>query len=196
MRILLPALLFLTASCASSSSSEWPGPSRPYKNIVRTIPGTIETEDFDESGIVDPAVVADALLAEIKQKLESVIDPQTGEHPVLRCDMASEIYRGERLAEAPDLLVGYASGYGNSDSSSTGQIPHELLVDNAPASHGGKLGTFNGNHLMHPEVVPGLLLTNRPVREGSFRLEDLTVEILRQYGIEKPAYMAGSTVLE
>ena len=30
----------------------------------------------------------------------------------------------------------------------------------------------------------------------SFRLEDLTVEILRQYGIEKPAYMAGSTVLE
>jgi hypothetical protein len=71
-----------------------------------------------------------------------------------------------------------------------------LLVDNSPASHKGKLGTFNGNHLMHPDVVPGILLSNRPVRDGKFKLEDLTVEVLRQYGIEPPETMKGSPVLE
>jgi hypothetical protein len=71
-----------------------------------------------------------------------------------------------------------------------------LLVDNAPVNHGGRLGTFNGNHLMHPDVVPGVLLSNRPLRDGSYKLEDMTVEILRQYGIDKPGAMKGSPVLE
>jgi predicted AlkP superfamily phosphohydrolase/phosphomutase len=155
-------------------------------------PKTVE----DESGVVAPGAEADALLAEIKAKLEALVDPKTGKRPVLRCDLAREVYSGERLSEAPDLLVGYDAGYGNSDASSTGRIPHELLVDNEPESHGGKLGTFNGNHLMHPDVVPGVLISNRRLRAGKFRLEDLTVELLRQYGIEKPDHMSGSAVLE
>jgi hypothetical protein len=48
MKLLLHGLVVLAAGCASSS--EWPGPSRPYKNKVHVIPGTIETEDFDEGG--------------------------------------------------------------------------------------------------------------------------------------------------
>jgi len=48
MRATLSLLLLLTVSCATAS--EWPGPSRPYKNKVHTIPGTIEAEDFDEGG--------------------------------------------------------------------------------------------------------------------------------------------------
>jgi predicted AlkP superfamily phosphohydrolase/phosphomutase len=150
----------------------------------------------NEAGIVAAGDQAKALLREIEAKLEALIDPETGEHPVLRCDLASEVYSGPRAPEAPDMLVGYDSGYGNSDASATGRIPNELLVDNAPSSHGGKLGTFNGNHLMHPDVVPGTLLSNRPLRSGSFALEDLTVEILRRYGIEKPEAMKGTPVLE
>jgi hypothetical protein len=46
----LAALLILLAGCASASSPEWPGPSRPYQGIVRAIPGLIEAEDFDEGG--------------------------------------------------------------------------------------------------------------------------------------------------
>jgi bisphosphoglycerate-independent phosphoglycerate mutase (AlkP superfamily) len=45
-------------------------------------------------------------------------------------------------------------------------------------------------------VVPGLLLSNKKLREGRFRLEDLTVEILHRYGIEKPESMKGSPVLQ
>jgi len=147
------------------------------------------TTDVDESGIVQPGAEAEALLDEIKARLEAVIDPKTGEQVVLHADLARDIFRGERVAEAPDILVGYNAGYGNSDASSTGRIPHAVLADNDG-------GTFNGNHLMSPEVVAGTLLTNGRVRAGEHALEDLTVEILKQYGIEPPPGMDGAPVLE
>ena len=146
------------------------------------------TEDIDESGIVDPGPEADALLAELKQKLEAIIDP-TNELPVvLTADLASEIYSGPRVPEAPDILVGYNYGYGNADASSSGRIPHETLRDNLG-------GTFNGSHLMAPEVVAGTLISNRPVRQGSHKLEDMTVQILHHYGIDVPAELKGHPVL-
>jgi hypothetical protein len=42
--------LVLPAFLGCASAPEWPGPSRPYKNHVHVIPGTIEAEDFDEGG--------------------------------------------------------------------------------------------------------------------------------------------------
>jgi len=167
-----------------------------YLNLAGRERDNPETEDEDESGIVQPGGEANALLAELKAKLEAEVDPKTGKHPILRCDLASEVYSGSRIAEAPDLLVGYDEGYGNADASSTGRIPNEVLVDNCPANHRGKLGTFNGNHLMSPDVVKGILLSNRRLRPGHFNLEDLTVEILDWYGIEKAEGMHGSPVLE
>jgi predicted AlkP superfamily phosphohydrolase/phosphomutase len=140
----------------------------------------------DESGVVDRDE-APELLAEIRAKLLAIDDG--GTPVILRCDLARDVYEGVRVAEAPDLLVGYASGYGNSDPASLGRIPHDLLEDNLG-------GTFNGSHLMAPEVVPGVLLTNARVLDGAHRLEDLTVEILRQYGIDRTEGMIGRPVLQ
>jgi predicted AlkP superfamily phosphohydrolase/phosphomutase len=134
-----------------------------------------ETEDSDESGIVNPGAEADALLAEIKAKLEAIRD-EDGTQVVVTADLAKDVYVGERVAEAPDIQVGYNAGYGNSDASSLGRVPSYVLTDNEG-------GTFNGNHLMAPEVVAGILLTNRTVLEGFHALEDLTVDILNFYGI-------------
>jgi predicted AlkP superfamily phosphohydrolase/phosphomutase len=142
----------------------------------------------DESGIVSPGAEADALLAELKAKLEALRD-EDGTQVVLTADLARDVYRGERLAEAPDIQVGYNAGYGNSDASSTGRIPHEVLSDNDG-------GTFNGNHLMAPEVVQGILMTNGKVLPGAHALEDLTVELLKQYGIEPQEGQEGHPVLE
>lgn len=144
------------------------------------------TPDVDESGIVAPGAEAEALLDRIASELEAERDGDA--RVVLRCDRAARVYHGARRDEAPDLIVGYNANYGNSDASSTGRIPHAVLVDNLG-------GTFNGSHLMAPEVVPGLLLSNRAVGEGTHRLEDLTVEILKQYGIAPEPGMSGSPVL-
>ncbi len=140
----------------------------------------------NEAGIVRPGAEAEALVRELKDKLEAVRDG--AKQVVFRCDIAAEIYHGERASEAPDLLVGYNAEYGNSDFSSTGRIPNAVLDDNMG-------GTFNGNHLMSPEVVKGTLLTNGRVLGGSPLLEDLTVEILKQYGIAPESGMRGAPVL-
>lgn len=140
----------------------------------------------NESGIVEPGAAAEALVDELKAKLEAIIDGDF--RVVVRADRARDVFNGARLAEAPDLVVGYNAGYGNSDEASLGRIPHDVLADNLG-------GTFNGSHLMVPDVVPGILLSNGAVVHGPKRLEDLTVEILKQYGIEPEAGMRGSPVL-
>ena len=48
--------------------------------------------------------------------------------------------------------------------------------------------------VMAPEIVPGVLLTNRIVRAGAHRLEDLTAEILKQYGIAPEQGQRGAPV--
>ncbi len=142
----------------------------------------------DEAGIVAEKDVP-ALLAELKSKLEAIRDPKDGARVILRCDLASEVYQGARAIEAPDMIVGYNSGYDNSDEATQGRIPNEVLSDNLG-------GTFNGSHLMAPDVVMGTLLSNRAVLPGQHGLEDLTVEILARYGIGPEQGMVGHRVLE
>ena len=145
--------------------------------------------DEDEGGVVQPGPGAEALLAELKQGLEAIRD-EDGTQVVLRADLASAVFSGERLEEAPDIIVGYNYGYGNSDEASSARIPHQVLQDN------DRGGTFNGSHLMAPDVVAGILMTNRQVRPGEHALEDLTVEVLSFYGIRPDDSMQGHRVLE
>jgi len=146
-----------------------------------------EETDEDESGIVQ-AAEARALLEELKAGLEGFIDPKDGQQVVLTADITDDVYTGARKAEAPDIQVGFNYGYGNSDASSTGRVPNKVIEDNLG-------GTFNGNHLMAAEVVAGTLLTNAPVQEGAHSLKDLTVEILKQYGIAPAINQTGHPVL-
>ncbi len=146
-----------------------------------------EATEEDESGIVQ-AGEKRALLEEIKAKLEAIRDPKDGAQVVLTADIAEDVYNGPRIPEAPDIQVGFNYGYGNSDAASTGRVPNKVLEDNLG-------GTFNGNHLMASEVVQGTLLTNAPVQEGAHSLKDLTVEILKQYGIAPAVDQTGHPVL-
>ncbi len=146
------------------------------------------TEDVDESGIVEPGAEHAELVSEIKAKLEKIIDPKNGKPVILHADRPQDIYTGDRISDSPDLLVGFNYGYGNSDPSSAGRIPVNILQDNMG-------GTFAGSHLMAPEVVAGTLASNLPLREGDHRLEDLTVEILKFYGLEPNPKMQGHPVL-
>lgn len=150
--------------------------------------------DREKEGIVKTSE-ADALIAEIRAKLEAVRDPENLDadgrpaQVIRRTFARDEIYTGERVGEAPDLVVGYNSEYGNSDESSEGRIPSYVLADN-------KGGTFNGSHLMDPAVVNGVLVTNGIVSLEKPTLADLTVEVLSQYGIEPDEEMEGRPVLQ
>ena len=147
----------------------------------------IEGTDAIESGIVRRGTEAESLLREIKAKLEAERDQ--GNRPIVVADITADVYSGERLADAPDMQIGFNAGYGNSDAASTGRIPRDIYADNLK-------GGFNGNHLMAPEVVAGILLTNGVVRPGEHALEDLTVDILEKYGIEPGEGQDGHPVIE
>ena len=142
----------------------------------------------NEAGIVKDSE-ADALIAEIKAKLEAIVDPKTGDRPVYRCDLASKVYSGTRVKEAPDLIVGYNLGYDNSDEATQGFITEDWLSDNLG-------GSFNGSHLMSPDVVAGTLITNRILRPGAHSLVDVTSAVLHFYGIDQPKAMVGKPAFD
>lgn len=136
-------------------------------------------------GIV-PEAETEALAAEISSKLEALRDPKTGARVVLRVDAAENVYSSERRAEGPDLVVGYDSGYGASDESTLGEITEAVMEDNT--------SRWSGNHLMSPDVVPGILLVNRKLTGSGYDLTDLTATLLAHYGLEPLPGMVGKAI--
>jgi predicted AlkP superfamily phosphohydrolase/phosphomutase len=139
----------------------------------------------ESEGIVDPGDV-DGLMEEISRKLESFTDPEGGERAVLQVFRGGKIYSEARAAEGPDLVVGYNRGYGCSDESTLGEITEAVIEDNT--------SRWSGNHLMAPEVVPGVLLMNRKLRTDGHDLTDVTATVLSHYGIEPVPGMTGRPI--
>lgn len=137
----------------------------------------------EAEGIVEPAA-ADALLQEIGAKLQAWQDG--GTKVVRRAFLGRKIYSGPRMAEAPDMVVGYDKGYGCSDESTLGEISEAVIEDN--------LSRWSGNHLMDPDVVPGVLLTNRKLPRTGYSLPDVTATLLAHYGVPLPQGMEGKDV--
>jgi predicted AlkP superfamily phosphohydrolase/phosphomutase len=146
----------------------------------------LNREGREKSGIV-PEAEAAALAAEIIGKLEALTDPENGKRAVLHAKSSADIYTGNRLAEAPDIVVGYAAGYGCSEESTLGEITAEAFADNT--------SRWSGNHLMAPEVVPGILLSNQPLAHDGNDLTDVTATLLDYYGLPIPADMVGQSFL-
>jgi predicted AlkP superfamily phosphohydrolase/phosphomutase len=136
-------------------------------------------------GIV-PVNQADALMDEISRRLVALRDPKNGAQVVLRVDRARDVYSGERVAEGPDMIVGYDVHYGGSDASTLGEITEEVIEDNQ--------SRWSGSHLMAPEVVPGILLVNRKLRGSGYDLTDVTATLLDHYGLPPAEGMVGRSI--
>ena len=137
-----------TASASTACTSTWPAASATTRPPRRTSPASC------------PASEADALLLQqIKAGARGGRGPEkTGLKPILRCDLATEVYQGDPGFRGPRYarrLQRRLRQLG-SPRRSAGS-PNAILEDNSLANNGGKLGTFNGSHLMAPEVVAGIL---------------------------------------
>ncbi len=140
----------------------------------------------EAEGIVNPGQEKEALVREIAHKLENFVDPKTGERPVLRAFVAKDVYHGPYVENAPEIIVGYNHGYRVSWGSPLGRIPKEIIETNE--------AKWSGDHCMAPEILPGILLTNRPIGHESPALHDLAPTILAIFGIEKPKEMRGKSI--
>jgi predicted AlkP superfamily phosphohydrolase/phosphomutase len=140
----------------------------------------------ESEGIVLPGPEKEALVREIAAKLEEVVDPKTGERTVLRAHIGREIYSGAAVEHAPDIVLGFNRGSRVSWNSPMGNFSREVFEDN--------LEKWSGDHMGASEVVPGILVANRPVRAESPALYDLTASLLDLYGVERPRELVGKPV--
>ena len=139
----------------------------------------------EAQGIVAPAQ-AERVMAELSQALLAFKDPATGKALVRRVIRGTDAYHGPRIAEAPDLVIGYDVGYGASDETTLGEITADVIADNT--------SRWSGNHLMDPEVVPGILLSNHKITGEGHNLVDVTATILAWYGLPPNPGMSGTSI--
>jgi predicted AlkP superfamily phosphohydrolase/phosphomutase len=139
----------------------------------------------EAEGIVQPDE-AKSVMSELSRQLLAFGDPQERKKPVRRVFRGSDAFRGARVAEAPDLIVGYDVGYGASDLTTLGEITEDVIADNT--------SRWSGNHLMDPEVVPGVVLSNRKLAGDGYDLVDVTATILAWYGLQPNPGMEGTSI--
>jgi predicted AlkP superfamily phosphohydrolase/phosphomutase len=124
-----------------------------------------------------PPEERDALLAEIAEKLEAVIDPWTGKPAITRVFLRDETFAdGGQREIGPDAVMGYAKGTRGADPSALGAVGPEVLTDNEKP--------WSGDHGMYPPDVPGILATSRPLRRPAANLQELRASVLAEFGIE------------
>ena len=140
----------------------------------------------ERHGIVSPGLQAELTLRVIARRLRDYRDPQSDRPVVTDVYAPNEVYHGEALALAPDLIVGYGPGYRCSWQSALGAVPAETIEDNKDA--------WIGDHCIAARHVPGVLLANRRILLDDPRLADLTVTLLNQFAVAPPAEMRGRVV--
>jgi predicted AlkP superfamily phosphohydrolase/phosphomutase len=145
----------------------------------------INVQGRERDGIVAPAG-REALAREIAARLALWRDPADGRPVVTQAVLREDVYHGAHLAQAPDVIVGYAWGYRSSWATSTGKVAATLLEDNTEA--------WSGDHCMDSRAVPGVLLSSLPLA-GPGGLQDVPVTILRYFGVGVPPHMQGKSLL-
>ncbi len=128
-----------------------------------------------------------ALIDEIKTKLEAEIDPNTKIKPISRAYKARDVYSGRYLPLAPDIVVGFERDYRSSWENAIGKITEIMLKPNK--------GKWSGDHCIDYRRVPGVLLSNLKINKEYPAIWDLAPSILKIFGIKDDGSMTGKSLV-
>jgi predicted AlkP superfamily phosphohydrolase/phosphomutase len=140
----------------------------------------------EQFGVVRRGGDGERLVAEIAARLLEVRDPRTGQKVVERVYRTAEVFKGPALAQAPDLVVGYARGYRVAWDSVLGKASEAVLADNTDK--------WSGDHSMAAELVPGVLLANRKISARQPSLVDLAPTVLAELATPTAVGMEGRSI--
>ena len=135
-------------------------------------------------GIVDSSE-KQKLLNELAEKLRSVRD-EDGSTVVTDSLEVQKLFSNADPEIAPDVIVGYGDGYRASWETVLGGMPRQLIVDN--------MDRWSGTHLTDPQLVPGLIASNRKLNVESPTICDIGPTILEEFGITVPSGMTGKAL--
>jgi predicted AlkP superfamily phosphohydrolase/phosphomutase len=140
----------------------------------------------EKYGVVHAGRERKQLLGELAERLEAVVDPQSGSRPIKYAYRADQVYTGNCVDTAPDLVLGYYRGYRGSNESALGEIAATLFADN--------LKKWSGDHCMAADEVPGILVCNRKIHREEVSLLDMAPTFLSMFGLEPGPDMVGHDI--
>lgn len=143
----------------------------------------LNLEGREAQGIVARGAEATELKKELSEKLSGLRDDERDCIAIHRAYPKEKIYKGPYLDMAPDVVIGYNTGYRNSWDAALGETGGEMIQDNSKA--------WSGDHCLDPSLVPGVIFCNRPFAEADPGIEDLAPTALSLFGLTPPAYMDG-----
>ena len=125
-----------------------------------------------------------ALLSRIR---DGLLELRHQDEPVFQdVFVAASVYQGPYIERAPDLVLGFAPGFGIYKDASRGFVSDQVFHANTSA--------WSGDHCFHPKSVPGVLFCNRALKGGA-HITDLSATILDLHGVARPAWMEGRSLL-
>lgn len=128
------------------------------------------------------------LTATLVSRLEALTDPETGGSIIKSVYRRDDIYRGEDLSKAGDLIVGFERGYRVSWDTAAGQAPEGILETN--------LNNWSGAHCsVDPSLVAGFLVSNRRLVRADPSIIDLAPTILNRLQAPIPDSVEGRDLL-
>ncbi len=130
----------------------------------------INQKGRERSGIVKKEKETESLKDEISNKLEQWVDEKTGQKIVSNAYKKEDIFTGKCAEMAPDIYVGFNSGYRVSWQTALGGVPEDLIEDN--------LKKWSGTHLIDPVLVPGVILSNKKITKKAPSIYDIAPTVL------------------
>ena len=140
----------------------------------------------EAKGIVEKGPELETLCKEIKEKLERLADPATGEPVVNEAFLTRAMHSGPYADMAPEILIGYHKGYRHSWKCATGAVSRETFMDNTKS--------WSGDHCVDPRLVPGVFWCNREIATEQPNILDIAPTALELFGVEIPRYMQGASL--
>jgi predicted AlkP superfamily phosphohydrolase/phosphomutase len=55
---------------------------------------------------------------------------------------------------------------------------------------------WSGDHSVHPNIVPGVLFTNRRINTATPNIKDISATVLKLFGVEIPSHMKGRPLMD
>ncbi|MFB3903428.1 MAG: alkaline phosphatase family protein [Acidobacteriota bacterium] len=147
----------------------------------------INRKGREARGIVNPDGELRALKARLARELDGLCDPATSEIAITRTIDTERAFPGPYANEGPDLLVCYNRGFRSSWDCATGRVTEEVFEDNRKP--------WSGDHCMDPELVPGVLFSNRPLKVEKPDIKDIAPTVVQLFGVPVPSYMKGKTLV-
>ena len=145
----------------------------------------INVKGREGKGIVE---YKEEIVNEIIGKLENLVDKKTGKKVINKAYKREEIYNGDYVENAPDIIIGFNPGYRMSWQTAAGGFTKEVLNDN--------LKKWAADHLVDPKFVPGVLFSNIKINKKEASQMDVAPTILDALGIEIPEGIDGKSLLK